>query len=121
MRLPRVRVTVRRLMAVVVLAGVASGAITEVGRRRARFQTLANSHSLRAGFHIQRAQSKTQPFCGYGMSQREVEEKYTQSGIETLVDFKLSQYHWALAGKYEDAAIRPWLLVTPDPPEPNPK
>jgi hypothetical protein len=34
-------------------------------------------------------------------------------------DPRLADYHEGLARKYERASARPWLLVDPDPPEPE--
>jgi hypothetical protein len=119
MKPPRVRFTVRRLMLVVAAVAFVAGAVNEVSRRRARFTTLASAHRFQAAFFTQRAQAKTQPFCGSGMSLQEIEEQYARSGPETLLDFRVSQYYRALSRKYDDAAFHPWFPVPPDPPQPK--
>ena len=119
MRLSHVRFTVRAMMVVVAAVASVAGAANEVGRRRVRFRTLASAHSFQAALFTQRAQAKTQPFCGSGMSLQEIEEHYARSGPETLLDFRVSQYYWALSRKYEDAAFHPWFPVPPDPPQPK--
>ena len=95
MSLPRVRVTVRRMMAVVALASLALGMITrsrQMSAAAARHQALAVEHS----------QMMPLP----------------DGGIVELLD---NQGHWhrAMAEKYARAARYPFLPVAPDSTKPH--
>lgn len=94
MKLPRL--TTRRWMLIVAILAVLIAATTELKRRRARFQWLAEYHLENSGplwrATYQGAQSK-RPWTG--------------------------QWHLELSRKYDRAALAPWFPVAPDPPPPR--
>jgi len=92
MILHRVRLTIRGLMVVVAIAGVGLAWLLE--RRSASLRREAARHA------------------GDGTLVT-IEEMYNPSTEAGKV------HHRALAEKYRQAARRPWLSVTPDPPEPK--
>lgn len=120
MRLPRVRFTIRRLMVVVaVVATVLAIGIELRGLtvkrhynypirnrlewlvdRRDHFQRLANYHLEKAG-------------------ERHIILDSSDSGPHLTT--RRGYWHYQLWKKYSDAAIRPWLPVAPDPPDPGPE
>jgi hypothetical protein len=91
MRLPRVRFTVRRLMVIVAIVGMAIGLSRWLWLRSLAFDRLAGFHSIRSN---------------YG------------NPLDANVQMKLT-YHNALWNKYRRAARHPWLPIEPDPPEPE--
>ena len=97
MRLPRVRFTVRRMMVAVAVVAVPLGAITELKRRRDRFQWLGSYHAGKTGMQYINSFSPRPRFS-------------TPRGY----------WHYELSRKYMIAAERPWLPVDPDPPDPGP-
>ena len=97
MKIPRPRLTVRRLMIVVALAGMGLGGAATL-RRRAEFARARASHHSTATFE------------GIG-------------GSTSAADFeraiKRVKYHLEREGRWRAAAARPWLPVLPDPPAPE--
>jgi hypothetical protein len=94
MRLPRARFTVRRMMVVVAVAGVALQGARLAGLSL-RYRRLAES------------------YAGWGRWPRKSSEE-----ARARERRKVAWAH-ALARKYERAARAPWLPVEPDPPEPK--
>jgi hypothetical protein len=101
-RLPRARLTVRRLIVAVAVVGIAFGSSVVLWRRAEKFRRLAADHGM------QRVRVK--------------------DGQEGSMWFKLdgdtsspARDGWrrALAEKYDRAARYPFLPVGPDPPEPE--
>lgn len=88
---PRMRFTVRRMMAAVFVVAIGFSLVAWIGRRAARFRALYVGHINKVG-----VVSSPNP------SPHEVQ------GI----------YHLKMGEKYRLAALRPWLPVEPDPPEP---
>jgi hypothetical protein len=89
MRLPRMRLTVRVMMAAVAIAGLSLGIGSAMQRRVALFRQKAAQEAFLLG-------SQRRP-----LPERKV------------------PHHEALRRKYERAAGYPWLPVEPDPPEPE--
>jgi hypothetical protein len=103
MRLPRFRFSMRGMMVAVAIVVVALGVLATRSRR---FQSLATDHRARV---MQHTIGSTQigPYAeGYDSEYRQVTQW-------------LSDWHHAMAMKYQLAAGRPWLPIPPDPP-PNP-
>jgi len=98
MRLPRFRH--RTLMVAMAVVGLALG----MSARRARFQAIAADHKSRTAM--------------IGAGDLLVMEWFDARG-RRVKSRQLSQWHAALARKYERAAHYPWLPVAPDPPPPN--
>ncbi len=86
MKLPRL--TIRRLMLVVAIAGLVLGVLVE---RRARFLRIAARHKIPAS-------DPAFNYRGFYIPRRLI-------------------YHGMMESKYERAARYPWLPVAPDPPE----
>jgi hypothetical protein len=95
MRLPRLRFTVRWLMAGVVFVALTLAFVIEMRSRRARFQRLVN-------YHLQQVPMPT--FC------------YTSCAYDLARD----RWHFTLAAKYRYAARYPWFPVGRDQPPPDP-
>ena len=103
MRFPRVRFTVRWMMVAVAVVGIGLPALAAWARRDERF---LNS-SLRALDHTLRA-------IGYRTG-----DSGGSTGPRMEINLRRAAYHDALARKYEWASRYPWILVWPDPPEPE--
>jgi hypothetical protein len=89
--MPRVRFTLRRMMVAVAVVAIGLGVVDWIGRRAARFRALWAYHINRVGLV-----SSPNPW------------PHEVQGI----------YHLKMGEKYRVAALRPWLPVEPDPPEP---
>ena len=114
MRFPRMR-TWRWMAAVAVIGLMIGGGVLLIRQRRDYFLALAQSH------HNEEASSKAR---GTALKSRlgstsemsaEVGQLYRD--YERMTD--RADHHAAMARKYEHAARYPWLLVEPDPPEPD--
>ena len=88
MTIPRPRLTVRRLMTVVALAGLVMGGWIEGRRRRERFEAVEQDHLI----HLL-------------IATREMPSDWLA-------------WHLSMARKYRAAARSPWLPVWADPPAP---
>ena len=97
MQLPRVRYTVRQMMVVVLIVAIMLAIHVTLQRRRGRFERLSH-------YHIQSIRIESICFCAPYES-------------DVLSDKAL--WHLKLSRKYGEAARRPWLPVSPDPPEPE--
>jgi hypothetical protein len=91
---PRVRLTVRRPMVAVAIAGFLLGLVVPLERRSASFQSLASAH-WSEGFG----------WASYGHGSSETNPR--------------GAWHWEMFRKYDEATRRPWLPVLPDPPQPE--
>ena len=103
MRLPRVRLTVRRLMVAVAVVALCLTAWSYWDRRDERYFEFAV-----------KAMSHTTLAVAY-----ETGRPIGSLRERARVNPRKAAYHAALARKYEYAASRPWLPVLPDPPEPE--
>ena len=92
MPFPRVRLTVRRMMVAVAIVGVGLGLLLQ--RRAVNLRLEAARH---AG-------------DGSLVSLEEVYNPTTDAGMD---------HHQAMAEKYRQAALHPWLPVASDPPDPE--
>jgi hypothetical protein len=101
MRVPRVRFTVRTLMALVAVAAIVFGG--------ALLWHTASSYREKALYHANLQSSMIMAF-GDLDSVDEAELARVSEAWRTC--------HSALRRKYERAASRPWEYVPPDPPEP---
>jgi hypothetical protein len=98
MRLPRVRYSVRRMMIVVAVIGLALAMPPWLKGRGERLR-------LRAIHHTEEGEG------GW------VDQRVTKEQIEALK--RRLAYHQQMAEKYRWAARYPWLPVWPDPAEPE--
>lgn len=123
MRLSRVRITVRRTMLLVIVSALVFAAVTY--RQKALWcRERARSHSRQSlAYDIA---SKGQEAILVGDPIDGVTGGYfmqTSKAADTEADrarmHRIVQYHADLASKYERVASRPWLLLDPDPPEPQ--
>ena len=111
MRLPRVRFTVRRIMAAVGLVGMTLAVGVECKRRADRFRSSAESHRSRIDAMLWGANSY---YSGHELDRGRF---WHADGKEfTLRELDRLDWHRRLQGKYLRAARRPWLPVEPDPP-----
>jgi hypothetical protein len=106
MKLPRVRFTVRQLVAAVAVVALVLAVADQLRRRRESFQQQAEVYRRKTSDAYMAAQ-------------------VTRSGNLFVWDPRtspayqeLGDYYDTLRVKYEQAAARPWHLVTPDLPEP---
>ena len=93
MRPTRPRLTVRRLMALVIVVAIAFA----LESRAQRFRIRAQHHQVSSMF---------------------VDLSWTPD-TNSIPLPPLIRHHEAMAAKYEHAARYPWLPVEPDPPEPK--
>jgi hypothetical protein len=103
MRVPRVRFTVRRMMAAVAIVAVLLGWI----QMRKRWEELRELYEGRCVIHAAHEYLErdggVDVFSGIGVVKPNAER---------------ATYHARMRGKYERAARYPWLTVEPDPPPP---
>ncbi len=97
--LPRVPLTVRRMMVWVAICAVILGGVYELARRSAKFTELAARHQ---------ASIKEETFYAIGLGWG------TPDRLSPRESWRLE-----MLGKYRHAAQYPWLPVEPDPPEPE--
>jgi hypothetical protein len=90
MRLPRVRITVWRMMVVVAVVGV----MLSYQKHWSDYQRLAKDHQF--------------GLCGFGM----------KDPVQSKRMVGLMVYHNALRRKYELTSWMPWIAFSPDPPPP---
>jgi hypothetical protein len=105
MRVPRVRFTVRRLMAVVAVLAVLLGAGAEV----VRLARLAEDYRQRAKYFVAAEDVRNLTVAA---------ERMVDPGAARKPD-RIAAHYAQLRRRYERAAARPWLPVAPDPPEPK--
>jgi hypothetical protein len=91
MRMPRVRFTIRRMMVAVAVVAIVFGWFSWMGGRAARFRSLWAEHINKVG---------------------------VVSSPKPRPDEVQGTYHLKMGEKYRIAALRPWLPVEADPPEP---
>jgi hypothetical protein len=143
MPLPRLQFTVRRMMIVVAIAAVALGA-NDLRRRKVRYDALRSTHEWRGRSSMSLAELHASTVAD---NEREVErlraavrsrheaplreaELVAQiisniggaAAIERAAERQCrsrARFHELLRKKYERAARYPWLIVEPDPPEPD--
>jgi hypothetical protein len=106
MHLPRVRFTVRQLMAAVTVLALVLAVVDQLRRRRESFQ--------------QRAKVCRQKVCDAYMDEQSARttNRFDYDPRTTAAYYQLIEYYGALRVKYERAAAHPWWFVGPDPPEP---
>lgn len=104
MRLPHVRYTVRRMMVVVLIVAIMLATHVTLQRRRVRFERLSH-------YHIQSI--RIESFCSCAPSEPEESDVLSDKALRQAL------WHLKLSRKYGEAARRPWLPVSPDPPEPE--
>ncbi len=112
MRLPRFRLTVRRLMAIVAAAAVAiAGYVwSEMSRLREGFRQ-------GAAYHADEEQEQRAMLVAIAARRGELAGNPTIPLIERLAQLR-ADYHAEMGRKYRRAADRPWEPVTPDPGKP---
>ena len=114
MRLPRMR-TQRWIIAVAAI-GLIIGAGVLLKQRRDYFLALVQSHQKEVASSTARGNALKSRFGGTsGMTLEEITRLHDDYG--RMMD--RADHHASLARKYERAARYPWLLVEPDPPEPE--
>jgi hypothetical protein len=116
MRLPRVRFTVRRLMLVVAFVAVLIGLVV-LKQRRDRFR-------LQAALFVDEGRTLLVMADASARRSVQLEAAGVQGQVSTLRDYERrcrdqAEYAATLGRKYEFAASRPWLQVSPDPPKPE--
>ena len=113
-RIPRM--TTRRWMIAVAAIGLMIGGGVWLEQRRDYFLTLARSHQKEVATSTARGKALKSRFGGTsGMTNEEI--MHIHRDYDRMMD--RADHHASLARKYEHAAGYPWLLVEPDPPEPD--
>jgi hypothetical protein len=105
MRLPRVRLTVRMMMAAVAVVGVLLWTTLWLGGRVRAYRWMAEYH---AAYRWKVALPVTPGSVPRGVDFR-----------GEVISAERDRWHAALAAKYLRAARYPWLSVEHDPPEPR--
>ena len=139
MRMPRVRLTVRRMMVVVAALALVLGALAfrERAIRRAAYLAQATQHRalIRHWEGVARNRMAVVPNClklaretrqwrpvshDPGAERQAVimEERAAKCYYEAHLFLARANYHRVLAAKYESAAGRPYSTPAPDPPPP---
>lgn len=107
MRLPSVRFTIRSLMIVVAIAGLALAGL-QVRRRQTTYRQQAAAHAAQEVALRTRAEwAGRMARKGYVPRREEVDSRAQ------------ADHHARLKVLYEQAASRPWMSITPDPPGPK--
>jgi hypothetical protein len=121
MRLPRVRFTVRGLMLAVAVVAIPLTIMYQLRERRRRFGVIASAEARRAEMWLQRGGGYFDNRGDAYVSLPEAAKERLQRsrGPAKYRALKLALHHWELESKYRGAALRPWLPVPPDPPEPE--
>ena len=109
MRPPRVRFSLRWMMAAVAAVAMVAAAGEGLRRRRESFERRAEFFAQKVGDEIMAEQS----FRGNHRTVNMGDDPRTTAAHYQLVD-----HYDALRDKYSRAAARPWLSVAPDPPVP---
>jgi hypothetical protein len=101
MRLPRPRLTIRRLLIAVAFLGLTLGLLAE---RHHRFDRLA-------AYHADRKSAYPAPWLPRSASPSLV------NSVGDMISIERHRWHAFLEAKYDRHARYPWLPVAPDPPE----
>jgi hypothetical protein len=117
MRLPRVRLTVRRLLVAVAVVEAAAG-VEALRRRSEGFRELALYHASEETLYLDHARlwDEGQSAGCTEIPPDATPEEYAQGARRCRLR---AAYAAGLSRKYERAAARPWLPVAPDPPRPD--
>ena len=119
--MPRVRFTVRRMMIVVAIVAGMLGVSTWMLRTRVRerrYRAMAAQHAQEAARYQE--YMDTYPAFVAELKAGGIAEADIPSQFGTIEWRRRRRDHYsALQRKYEEAAIRPWDPVPPDPPEPD--
>lgn len=108
----RGRLSVRRLMAVVAVVGIALGC-SDLWQRRGRYQWLAWQYDFRVSQRFVAIETIMD------FHRRDPNYPREQFLNDVAVERRAAMYLGLLKRKYESAASHPWLAVPPDPPEPE--
>ncbi len=109
------RLTMRRLIGAVAIAGVTMGVATMPQRISIR--------ETKASFHATRAAEQRAIVADWRKGEGSGRIfNVTQQEAEAVAEWldRSIPYHEAMRWKWEEAARYPWLTVEPDPPEPEP-
>ena len=98
--MPRLRFTVRRMMAAIVVVAILLGAGLELVRRRERILRMSEAHV---------------GFAGLEGTLDVTDEGPAYFGLKT----EKGRWHEFMRRKYDYYGHHPWLPVPPDPPEPD--
>ncbi len=109
MRPPRVRFSLRWMMAAVAAVAMVAAAGEGLRRRRESFEQRAEIFAQKVSDEIIAEQN-------YRSNHRSVNMGYDSR--TSVAHYQLLEHYDALRDKYNRAAARPWLSVAPDPPEP---
>ncbi|WP_435020113.1 hypothetical protein TA3x_001654 [Tundrisphaera sp. TA3] len=132
MRLPRPRITVRRLMILVAAVAILLGARAEVARLR-RMSRDYYVEAMLFGMQEQIAQANAGRTREAWLAEvREIERANGEGGMRMgrrnfdlfpppppAVEKQSAEYYGKMRAKYERASRYPWLPLPPDPPEPR--
>lgn len=110
MRLRRVRLTLRQMMAGVAIVA----AVLWVVERRERFRKLGQRHAI----EMTAACSDVEIYLVACVGQGEGGEHAAERARLTRPLVEFMRYHYEMSDKYANAARRPWLAVASDPPLP---
>lgn len=144
--MPSFRLRIRTLMVAIAIAGLLIGGSLEIARwrrLRAEYQRQVAHHNSHLGYDRKLlanarkgraiavdavsdserilAEARSDDQKSYAREWRDYWAKYIEfydreiAGIQRHAD-----YHAELAAKYSGAFHRPWITVSPDPPEPEP-
>jgi hypothetical protein len=116
------RFRIRTLMIAVAIVG-AVFALRELRRRSERFTNLAKLCSKKESFGLNNYELNHRYALGIGWDEfpQAMRDKLSRGNFETTASFWLSfaRENAARRAKYERAARFPWILVAPDPPDPE--
>jgi hypothetical protein len=129
MPLPRVRITVRRLMVAVVVVGIILGSIAQVLRLR-RFARAHEAKAAEIRIAMKARSINAETAGNTEEAIRRMASEYPAQANSLLPGASKYQrsreahkrkvdYYERLLEKYSRAARHPWLTVSPDPPEPE--
>ena len=114
MRLPRFRVTVRRMMVAVAITSVIVGYDT-MKRRRANYTAIASGHSRKQADYLDSADLERTIIVMYNYNKEENVSQSAEASRRVEKATRAAEHQGLLFQKYSQAALYPWLPVAPDP------
>src|SRR5918998_6189285 len=117
MRLPRFRLTLRRLMVAVAAVAISIASGIEANR----LWRLRDDYRARVAYHTRRENEERQNLSVIEYVRNEGIEEHPRTPVIEEVARLRVEYHADLKQKYQRAATRPWESVQPDPDDPGAK
>jgi hypothetical protein len=113
--MPLLHWRIRTLMGFIAIAALALTCHEML--RRAEYDREQASYHLAASRQL--ADDSRPFFCGYGLTDKQIEANAARQSAKRRIAMEASEYHVRMSAQYQLAAERPWLSVKCDPPPPG--